>query len=171
MSKSSIIRHVEAITRGCIDALNNRDLDISSPAWRYVADDVTIRSTNLVAQTPDGDIGLQRHLDSIANTVAIRPDYRMYISELHTDVSTREKHATVFASLETHGNPPGVILQGVVIFRFSETGGKWICARIESARGISSLAPVEYQAQAKSTAQPNPWHVWPHFHQHYRHTI
>lgn len=134
-----IQQHIEDIIRGFIDAIQNHDFSLHSPAWSHTSRQFRVTPLLPLPGEQPGNLTLEEWLTAMQQSHP--PHQRIWIDGLTLYVDVRRGRTEVYGNLRygSVNEGEGVKLPVVSYYLFQrddEDGGRWKCDRIRSARGM-----------------------------------
>lgn len=129
---------LEDRARATIQAINERNFDLSSPEWSHINLSPAFRAdaADTMFRWPSADPHFETHADVLRSFVDKFPNYHLEIQAMFTEVSKRHDSAQVYINLETFGYPRGILLHTVLILEFRFVVGYWMCVNCKGMRGM-----------------------------------
>ncbi|CZT21635.1 uncharacterized protein RCC_07500 [Ramularia collo-cygni] len=112
-------------------ALNARDLDRNSPAWRYLAPHFLAGPIPPAIQKK---IGVDEYLQHLSDMCTAYPEWKLRVVDQDVQQGGVKDYASVFTNVENQGVPPGVVWQSCAISEFKNIDGQWL---VVGFRGFS----------------------------------
>lgn len=116
-------RHLEAVASGFVEALNNREFDRDSPAWKYLA---PVFKAGPLPPLIEKKIGTEDYLKHLSEMCEAYPEWKLRVVDQDTHQNYKKDFALVYTNVENHGVPPGIVWQSVGISEFQEFDGEWL---------------------------------------------
>lgn len=124
--------HFEAIARGCVDALNDRDFSRDSPtSWKHLA---PVFKAGPIPPLLQKKIDAEDYLTHLADLCKSYPDWKLRCVDFDTHVNHKKDSAVVYCNVENSGVPVGIVYQSVGISEYQKFNGEWL---VVGYRGFS----------------------------------
>ena len=149
--ESSLKQELESIVRNGIAAINSRDSDPNSSAWKHFApncQNLGDLRNNTLAWTSDPDHeeqvrSQQPHdlLDLIQGLKRANSEYQIEIIDCTcTNINEAAGYATVCVDAEGRGIPPGLVRRVAIWFEFRKMckENEWKCCVVETFPGMGT---------------------------------
>ena len=134
-NKLSTTAYIESIIHAYNSAINARRLTWDDPLYLATTDIENFRGT--VRVPFEKDVGWREFRKRFELFVEKWPEYRTEILSISTEVDEVVGASTSFVNFEHNGQPPGVVRESVLVFRFWRSNGdEWRCVRIEFLDGL-----------------------------------
>ncbi|KAF2162464.1 hypothetical protein M409DRAFT_58229 [Zasmidium cellare ATCC 36951] len=134
----SLESHIKNLVLTMINAMNTRDFNPSSPAWKPTTPDFVSEPSfhmNYLA------VSLHDFLRLFDEQTRDHPEYFCEVKEVNVHVNSKRDHAVCFTEVETNGLPIGIVRSSVGIVEFVRVGeGEgWKCKKYRCMPGMEVL--------------------------------
>lgn len=135
-SDSKLAAELEDLSTAGIQAVNDRDWDMTSPRMqrglKHLAWDFQAQHDNF-----PGSLSFEENMASSRYLAEQDPSFHLEIVHISTNIETNRMFASVWIEMNVTGVSPGVVMKGFseLKWRLDGDDGKWYCYRHLGMRG------------------------------------
>ncbi|KAK4494654.1 hypothetical protein PRZ48_014010 [Zasmidium cellare] len=142
---TSLEAHLKHLVLTMISAMNARDFNPLSPAWKPTTPDFVSEPSFHMNYL---SVSLHDFLRLFDEQTRDHPEYFCEVKEISVHVNAKREHAVVFTEAETNGVPVGIVRSSVGVVEFVLVGGEgWKCKKYRCMPGMEVLGVAKEEGR------------------------